>query len=127
MGYRLSVDVGGTFTDFVLFDDITRTISTTKVPSTVHDQSEGLIEGIKKICKQVGIDYSEITYFIHGTTVATNALLERKGARTAMITTEGFKDIFEIGRQRRLDLYNFWNKRPKPPIPRHLIFEVKER
>lgn len=127
MGYRLSVDVGGTFTDIVLFDDQTRTIHTTKVPSTTYDQSVGLIEGIKKICAQVGIGYDQITYFIHGTTVATNALLERKGAKTALVTTEGFKDVLEIGKQRRPSLYDFWAKRPKPPIPRHLIFEVPER
>ena len=127
MGYRLSVDVGGTFTDIVLFDDETRTIHTTKVPSTTYDQSVGLIDGIKKICAQVGIGYDQITYFIHGTTVATNALLERKGAKTALITTKGFKDVLEIGKQRRPSLYDFWAKRPKPPIPRHLIFEVPER
>lgn len=127
MGYRLSVDVGGTFTDIVLFDDSTKTIHATKVLSTPKDQSIGLIEGIEKICKQVGIDYSEITYFIHGTTVATNALLERKGAKTALITTKGFRDVFEIGRQRRPDIYNFWVRRNKPPIPRHLVYEVNER
>lgn len=127
MGYRLSVDVGGTFTDIVLFDDETRTIHTTKVPSTTYDQSVGLIEGIKKICAQVGIGYDQITYFIHGTTVATNALLERKGAKTALVTTLGFRDVLEIGKQRRPSLYDFWAKRPKPPIPRHLIFEVPER
>lgn len=127
MSYRLSVDVGGTFTDIVLFDDKEKKIHATKVLSTTADQSIGLIEGIKKICAQVGIDYSEISYFIHGTTVATNALLERKGAKTALITTEGFRDVFEIGRQRRPDIYNFWIKRAKPPVPRHLIFEVKER
>lgn len=127
MGYRLSVDVGGTFTDIVLFDDVTREIHTTKVPSTPGDQSVGLMDGIKKICAQTGVDYSEITYFIHGTTVATNALLERKGAKTALITTAGFRDVFEIGRQTRPDLYDFWAKRPRPPIPRHLVFEVQER
>lgn len=127
MGYRLSVDVGGTFTDIVLFDETTKTIYATKVLSTPKDQSIGLIEGIKKICSQVGIDYSEINYFIHGTTVATNALLESKGAKTALITTEGFRDVFEIGRQRRPDIYNFWVKRNKPPVPRHLVYEVKER
>ena len=116
MAYRLSVDVGGTFTDIVLFDDENKKIHTTKVSSTPQDQSIGLIEGIRKICAQVGIDYDEISYFIHGTTVATNALLERKGAKTALIVTEGFRDVFEIGRQNRPDLYNFWISRPKPPI-----------
>ena len=127
MAYRLSVDVGGTFTDIVLFDDENKKIHTTKVSSTPQDQSIGLIEGIRKICAQVGIDYDEISYFIHGTTVATNALLERKGAKTALIVTEGFRDVFEIGRQNRPDLYNFWISRPKPPIPRHMVFEVPER
>jgi len=127
MGYRLSVDVGGTFTDIVLFDETTKEIFTTKVSSTPKDQSIGLIEGIKKICDQKRVGYDEISYFIHGTTVATNALLERKGARAALITTAGFRDVFEIGRQRRPSLYDFWSIRPKPPIPRHLIFEVPER
>ena len=127
MGYRLSVDVGGTFTDIVLFDEDTKQIHTTKVPSTPQDQSEGLIQGIEKICAQVGIQPSEICYFIHGTTVATNALLERKGAKTALITTKGFRDVFEIGRQTRPDLYDFWKTRPKPPVPRYLVYEVDER
>jgi len=126
--YRLSVDVGGTFTDVVLFDEKTKAVYVTKVSSTSKDQSEGVIKGIKKIAKQVGISsYEDISYFIHGTTVATNALLEKGGAKTALIITEGFRDILEIGRQRRPDLYNFWAKRPKPPIPRYLIFEVPER
>lgn len=127
MGYRLSVDVGGTFTDIVLFDEENKKIHTTKEPSTPHDQSEGLIRGIQKICAQTGVDPSEITYFIHGTTVATNALLERKGAKTALVTTKGFKDVFEIGRQTRPDLYNFWASRPKPPVPRYMVFEADER
>ena len=127
MSYRLSVDVGGTFTDIVLFDDVTKEVHTTKTHSTPKDYSEGIRIGIKKICDQVGIDISEIIYFIHGTTVATNALLERKGAKTALITTEGFRDVLEIARQRRPDLYNFWVQRPVSPIPRHLVFEVPER
>ena len=127
MSYRLSVDVGGTFTDVVMFDDTTKKVHTTKTHSTPQDYSIGIEEGIKKICKQLGISLSEITYFIHGTTVATNALLERKGARTAMITTKGFRDVLEIARQRRPDLYDFWVSRPESPIPRHLVFEVPER
>ena len=127
MAYRLSVDVGGTFTDIVLFDDVTKEVHTTKTHSTPQDYSRGIRIGIKKICDQVGINISEITYFIHGTTVATNALLERQGAKTALITTEGFRDVLEIARQRRPDLYNFWVQRPVSPIPRHLVFEVPER
>jgi len=127
VSYRLSVDVGGTFTDIVLFNEKYKRFYITKILSTPQDQSIGIVEGIKKMVKQVGISYNDISYFIHGTTVATNALLERKGAKTALITTEGFRDIFEIGRQRRPDLYDFWAKRPKPPIPRYLIYEVPER
>lgn len=127
LGFRLGVDVGGTFTDVVLFDEISKKLVITKYPSTPKDQSEGVVEGIKKIVKLTGISYSDITSFVHGTTVATNTLLERKGARTALITTQGFRDIFEIGRQTRPDLYDFWAKRPNPPIPRYLTFEVPER
>jgi len=128
MSYRLSVDVGGTFTDIVLFNSESKEILTTKISSTPKDQSIGLIKGIEKIAKKIGLNsYNEISYFIHGTTVATNALLERKGAKTAIITTEGFRDVFEIARQRRPHLYDFWAKRPKPPIPRYLTFEVPER
>ena len=128
MTFRLSVDVGGTFTDIVLFNNNEKRIYTTKTPSTISDQSIGLINGIKKIQKEIGlISFKDISYFIHGTTVATNALLERKGAKTALITTEGFRDVFEIARQKRPNLYDFWAKRPKPPIPRYLIFEMSER
>jgi len=127
MSYRLSVDVGGTFTDIVVFDDSSKTVHTTKAHSTPKDYSLGIQEGIKKICKQLGITPHDISYFIHGTTVATNALLERKGAKTALITTKGFRDILEIATQKRPSLYNFWDKRPTPPIPRHLVFEVDER
>ncbi len=128
MTYRLSVDVGGTFTDIVLFDEKSKKITVTKSPSTPEDQSIGVIEGLKKIAKELKLEsFSDISYFIHGTTVATNALLERKGAKTALITTKGFRDVFEIARQRRPHLYDFWAKRPKPPVPRYLIFEVYER
>ena len=127
MSYRLSVDVGGTFTDIVLFDDGTQTIHTTKVHSTPSDSSIGIEKGIRKICRQADIAPEDISYFIHGTTVATNALLERKGAKSALITTQGFRDIMEIAHQTRPDLYNFWVQRPPSPIPRYLVFEVPER
>lgn len=127
MSYRLSVDVGGTFTDIVMFDDAAKKVYTTKVHSTPQDSSVGIENGIRKICQQLNVPPEEITYFIHGTTVATNALLERKGARTALITTKGFRDILEIARQSRPDLYNFWEQRPLPPIPRYLVYELTER
>lgn len=127
MSYKLSVDVGGTFTDIVVFDDKAKKTYVTKVSSTPQDYSIGIEEGIQKISAAHQIPIGEINYFIHGTTVATNALLERKGAKTALITTKGFRDVLEIGRQKRPDLYNFWVKRPEPPIPRYLVFEIDER
>ena len=127
MSYRLSVDVGGTFTDVVMFDEISKEVYSTKISSTPKDFSIGIEEGIKKICKSLEVSMDQISFFIHGTTVATNALLERKGAKTALITTEGFRDVLEIARQNRPDLYDFWAKRPSSPIPRYLVFEVPER
>ena len=127
MSYRLSVDVGGTFTDVVMFDETSKEVYSTKISSTPTDFSIGIEEGIKKICKSLEVSMDQISFFIHGTTVATNALLERKGAKTALITTEGFRDVLEIARQNRPDLYDFWAKRPSSPIPRYLVFEVPER
>lgn len=127
MSYKLSVDVGGTFTDIVVFDDKAKKTYVTKVSSTPQDYSIGIEAGIQKISVAHQIPIGQISYFIHGTTVATNALLERKGAKTALITTKGFRDVLEIGRQKRPDLYNFWVKRPEPPIPRYLVFEIDER
>ncbi len=125
--YRVGVDVGGTFTDVVVVDEETGEYSVTRTPSTPKDQSIGVEEVLRKIAQKSGISYGDISRFIHGTTVATNALLERKGAKSALITTRGFRDVFEIARQTRPDLYDFWAKRPRPPIERHLVFEVSER
>jgi N-methylhydantoinase A len=125
--YRVGVDVGGTFTDVVVVDEETGEYSVTRTPSTPKDQSIGVEEVLRKIAQKSGISYGDISRFIHGTTVATNALLERKGAKSALITTKGFRDVFEIARQTRPDLYDFWAKRPRPPIERHLVFEVSER
>jgi N-methylhydantoinase A len=127
MAFRLGIDSGGTFTDVVLFDDKKKALHITKTPSTPANPAIGVINGIKKIVSQVGIQPEEIASLVHGTTVATNALLEYKGIRTALILTEGFKDILSIGRQDRPKLYDYFERRPEPFIPRHLRFEVSER
>jgi len=127
MGYRLGVDVGGTFTDMVLFNDETNSITLTKTPSTPANQSHGVVNGVIKIARQTGIDPVGINFLIHGTTVATNALLERRGVKCALITTDGFRDILHIGRQDRPKLYDFFTRRPDPIVPRHLRYEVSER
>jgi N-methylhydantoinase A len=117
---RLGVDVGGTFTDVV--GVVQGRVVTAKVPSS-PEQSEGVLAGIERL----EIDASDIEAFAHGTTVATNALLERKGARTALITTEGFRDVVEIGRQNRASLYDLTASRPPPLVARDLRFTVAER
>jgi N-methylhydantoinase A len=118
---RLGVDVGGTFTDLVALSE--GTLITAKVPSTPQDQSEGVMNAISTS----DVEPSAVLALAHGMTVATNALLERRGARTALITTEGFRDVLEIARQNRPALYDLTHDRPPPLIPRELRFMVTER
>jgi N-methylhydantoinase A len=121
---RIGVDVGGTFTDVALSVD--DRLVTAKVPTT-DDQHVGVLEGIDKACDRAGITPSEIDGFAHAMTVSVNALLERDGAKTALVTTEGFRDVLEIGRQDRPDLYDLEAEKPDPLVPRELRFEVDER
>ncbi|MCB2174735.1 MAG: hydantoinase/oxoprolinase family protein [Actinomycetales bacterium] len=121
-GIRLGVDVGGTFTDVVAVAPDGR-IRIAKVPSTPRDQSDGVLAGWAAL----GASPQDVAAFAHGTTVATNALLERRGGRTALVTTEGFRDLLEIGRQDRPSLYDLTRARPTPLVPRDLRFVVRER
>lgn len=98
MGYRLGVDVGGTFTDLLLFDTASGAFWRHKTPSTPHDSSEGILNGVTAICAEAGVAASDIEFFLHGTTVATNAVLEGKGARVGLVTTEGYRHIMQIAR-----------------------------
>ena len=98
MGYRLGVDVGGTFTDLLLFNEATGACWRHKTPSTPHDSSEGILNGVTAICDAAGVAATEIDYLLHGTTVATNAVLEGKGARVGLITTEGYRHMMQIAR-----------------------------
>ena len=118
---RLGVDVGGTFTDLVALSD--RGVTTSKVPSTPRDQSVGVMNAIEAS----EIDAGAVVALAHGMTVATNALLERRGARTALVTTEGFRDVLEIARQNRPSLYDLAQDRPPALVPRELRFTIKER
>ncbi|MEK6410950.1 MAG: hydantoinase/oxoprolinase family protein [Acidobacteriota bacterium] len=119
---RIGIDTGGTFTDFVAAH--AGRLTAFKEPSTPHNPAEAILSGIARILADAEAGPFEI---VHGTTVATNALLERKGARTALITTEGFEDVIEIGRQARPDLYNLMVTRPAPLVPRELRLGVSER
>jgi N-methylhydantoinase A len=127
MSYRLGIDSGGTFTDVVLFDGESGQLRITKTLSTPENPSIGVFNGIQKIMQNEKVTADEIASLIHGTTVATNALLEYKGTQTALILTKGFKDILSIVRQDRPKLYDYFERRPDPLVPRHLRFEVDER
>ncbi|MFN7944617.1 MAG: hydantoinase/oxoprolinase family protein [Blastocatellia bacterium] len=123
---RIGVDTGGTFTDFVAVAG--QRILSFKVPSTPQAPAQAILAGIERILNDAElISKSPQLSIVHGTTVATNALLERKGARTALITTAGFEDVIEIGRQARPDLYNLAGTRPAPLVPRALRFGLRER
>jgi len=126
MTARLGIDVGGTFTDVVVFDDSGRTV-VEKVPSTPHDASIGILNGIEQIARTRNVDVSALGVFAHGSTVATNALLESKLPRTALIVTKGFRDVLEIGTQMRPDLFNLAAPKVKPYVPREFVFEAEER
>jgi N-methylhydantoinase A len=121
----LGVDVGGTFTDAVLAFD--GQLATAKAPSTPEDQSRGVLAAVHAVLERAGRDAGQIGAFSHGMTVATNALLEGRGARTALIATEGFTDVVELGRQNRAELYRLCAARPAPLVPEELRFGVRER
>ncbi|PYI56362.1 hydantoinase/oxoprolinase family protein [Paenibacillus flagellatus] len=127
MRYMVGVDVGGTFTDVTLVDASTGDILNHKVPSTPDDPSRAIMTGIEQILEMNGVPVSDVRYLAHGTTVATNALIERKGALTGLLVTEGFRDLLEIGRQTRPGLYDLFKEKPEPVIPGYLRLEVEER
>jgi N-methylhydantoinase A len=127
---RIGIDVGGTFTDVVLIDDETGDIWFTKVPTTPADPVRGTLHGITTILELSGADRKDVARIGHGTTIATNLIVEGKGARTALLTTKGFRDILEIrrvSRHDRADLYDLFFENPPPLVPRHLRHEVFER
>ena len=122
---RLAVDIGGTFTDLVL-DTGSRSFSA-KVLTTPAAPETGVIEGIDRILAEAGARPSDVALVIHGTTLATNALIERKGARTALMTTDGFRDSIEIAYEHRFEQYDLYMERPVPLVPRNLRFGIPER
>ena len=123
---RLGVDVGGTFTDLVLVTQAGRVV-TRKVLSTSGNYAEAIFAGIHDVLEEAGLPGDSVRELIHGTTVATNAIIERRGARTGLVTTEGFGDLLEIGRLRLMRLYDMDQERPAPLVRRRWRFEVLER
>ncbi len=125
--FRVGFDVGGTFTDFTLLAEHTGELHYFKVPSTPHDPSEAIQAGLAHLMREHAIDGSELVHVGHGTTVATNMVIERRGSRTALVTTRGFRDVLEIGRQTRPHLYDYNVVKPEPLAPREWRFEITER
>ncbi len=127
MDARLGVDIGGTFTDLVVVDETTGAVRVGKVLTTSKDPAQGVEQGVQALLGDAGVAHDAVHAVVHGTTLATNALIERKGARMALLTTAGFRDTLEIRSEGRYDMYDLFIDPPAPLVPRHLRREVPER
>lgn len=125
--YRVGVDIGGTFTDLIVVDTETGIFAVGKSLTTPADPSEAVETVLLETLRRAGVDPAEVQHLVHGTTLVTNAVIERKGARTALLTTQGFRDSIEIGREQRYDLYDLMLEHPRPLVPRYLRFDVPQR
>src|SRR3984893_17448825 len=130
--WRVGVDSGGTFTDICLFEEAEGRLEIWKVPSTPDDPSRGIADAVEQGMRRVAADVNIppaacVTYFGHGTTIATNALIQHRGITPALLTTAGFRDLLEIGRQKRPDLYDLFADKPLTLVPRNLRLEISER
>jgi N-methylhydantoinase A len=127
MAWRLGVDIGGTFTDFVLQNEVTGELIFGKRLTTPHNPAEAVLDGIYALLDQQGISIADLKQIIHGTTVGSNAVLERKGKDIALVTTRGFKDVLRMRRQKKYDMFSLRLQNARPLIPQNMIFEVAER
>jgi len=127
MSYRLAVDIGGTFTDLVLLDEASGALHGHKILTTPRAPEEAALRGLRELCARARITPAQITTLIHATTLVTNALIERKGAATALLTTAGFRDTLEMGKEQRYDIYDLFLKYPDPLVPRRWRVGVRER
>jgi 5-oxoprolinase (ATP-hydrolysing)/N-methylhydantoinase A len=125
--YRIGFDIGGTFTDFILLDAERSEIRLHKCLTTPQDPSVGALEGLAELLQAAGVALADIGDVVHGTTLVTNALIERSGARLGLITTRGFRDILEMGTEQRYDIYDLFLQFPDPLVPRRHRLEVSER
>jgi N-methylhydantoinase A/oxoprolinase/acetone carboxylase beta subunit len=123
----VGVDIGGTFTDLVVMADRGRAPATHKILTTSRDPAEAVIQGVRDLVAGQGLALRDVTLLVHGTTLATNALIERKGAKTALLTTEGFRDVLQTGTELRYDLYDLFIEFPTPLVPRDLRVPIPER
>jgi N-methylhydantoinase A len=127
MGLRVGIDAGGTFTDLIARDTQTGQVYSHKLASTTHNPADAIVRGIDELTQKHDLGSADIELVAHGTTVGTNTLLQRNGARIALITTKGFRDLLEIGRQTRPINYNMHIDFPPPVVPRHRRIEISER
>src|SRR5262252_9067317 len=127
MAWRIGIDIGGTFTDVALVDDASGHVGVAKVPTTPSDLSEGVLGALEVAMHRCRVAAAEVALFSHATTVVTNAILEETGARAALITTRGFRDVLELRRSARADLYDLFQDAPATLIPRRRRFEITER
>ena len=127
MAYRIGSDIGGTFTDLILASEDGQTFQVGKVLTTPDRPDDAVVAGIQAVVGASGVPAAQVSHVLHGTTLFTNALIERTGARTALVTTKGFRDAIEIAREHRYDMYDLYMQRPRPIAPRHLRFELDER
>lgn len=125
--HRIAVDIGGTFTDCVLVDEATGAVTLHKLLTTPDDPSDAVLAGVDALLKAGNVDIADISTLVHGTTLVTNALIERKGTRTGMLVTAGMRDILDIGRERRYDLFDLRLAYPQPVVPRSRRREITER
>jgi N-methylhydantoinase A len=125
--YRAGVDIGGTFTDLILVDEATGAFTLGKELTTSDDPSRAVQTVLADALARSGVAAADLRHLVHGTTLVTNAVIERKGARTALLTTQGFRDAIEIGRENRYELYDLMLEKPEPLVPRHLRFDVPQR
>lgn len=127
MAYRVGVDIGGTFTDLILVRDATGDFTVAKALTTPDDPARAVAAALEDALSRAGVAADEVAQIIHGTTLVTNAIIERKGARTALLTTAGFRDALEIGKEARFELYDIELELPEPLVPRYLRFDVPQR
>ncbi|MEM4846843.1 MAG: hydantoinase/oxoprolinase family protein [Thermosphaera sp.] len=125
--YRVGIDIGGTFTDFVLFSDQAEELFQHKRLTTPQDPAEGALLGLDELLKIQGLNIADLDAIIHGTTLVTNAMIERRGCKTGLLTTRGFRDILEMGHEQRYDIYDLFLRFPEPLVPRRLRIEIDER
>ncbi len=127
MGYRVGVDIGGTFTDFCVFDEDSGTLETLKVLSRPDRPGAEVTTGLAEITERYGIKPAEVSYFTHGTTVGVNTVIQRKGTALCLFTTENFEDVLEVARLKMPDPYDLFSARPEPLVTRDRVFGIKER